>query len=32
MAMQADKFIIGVDVAKVELVSYYQDSARMHPS
>lgn len=30
MAMQTDKFIIGVDVAKVELVSYYQDSAQQH--
>lgn len=30
MAMRSGRFIIGVDVAKVELVSYYQDSAQQH--
>lgn len=30
MAMRVEKFIIGVDVAKAELVSYYEDSAQQH--
>lgn len=30
MAMRVEKFIIGVDVAKVELVSYYEETAQQH--
>lgn len=30
MAMRVEKFIIGIDVAKAELVSYYEDSAQQH--
>lgn len=28
MAMRVDNFIIGIDVAKAELVCYYEDSAQ----
>lgn len=30
MAMRAEQFIVGIDVAKVELVSYYEDSGQQH--